>query len=133
MMKTFKFIQYSIWILIVLGGIGCHKSDNSIETIDPTKVYTGTIIAEACSGSAVIHVTNANIGENWKPGTALYKNIIAITNCPDSIKTTNNVSFNLINSGNCVDQCPHLMDVAIYSNEKPLKIYCANNIKTLKK
>ena len=132
-MKSFKFLQYFIWLLIVIGFYGCKKhSDNSIQQIDPAKVYTGTIIAVACPGYAVIHVANANIGEAWKPGTTLYKNVIAISNCPDSIKKNNTVSFNLIVSKNCVDPCLHLMDITFYSYEKPLKIYCANSIKSVK-
>jgi hypothetical protein len=132
-MKTLKFIQSSIFILIVISCYGCHKSDNSIDTIDPTKLYTGIIIAGDCPSYAVIEVSNANIGEDWIGSNCkTYKNVIAISNCPDSIKTSS-ISFNLIDSGNyldCVIQKPCLTDITI---ELPSKIYCAKNIKSSKK
>ena len=130
-MKSFKFLQYFICFFIVLGCYGCKKhSDNSIQTIDSTKVYTGTIIVRGCPSFAIIKVSNAHIGVDWSFGNT-YKNVIAISNMPDSIKSSA-VSFNLLDSENyldCLIQKACLDDIII--GNLPSRIYCAKNIKSV--
>ena len=131
-MKSFKFLQYFIWLLIVIGFYGCKKhSDNSIQPIDPAKVYSGTVIIRGCPSFAVVQVSNVHIGEDWSFGNT-YKNVIAISNIPDSIKSKS-ISFNLIDSKNyidCVIQKACLDDIII--GNMPSGIYCAKNIKSVK-
>lgn len=132
-MKSFKSSCIFIWVLIVLCCFGCNKhSDNPIQPIDFTKLYTGTIIVRDCPSFAVIQISNVHIGKDWNFGNTTYKNVIAISNLPDSIKSKS-ISFNLIDSNNyldCLIQKPCLDIILIM--KMPSQIYCAKNIKSLK-
>lgn len=135
-METFKFIQSSIFILIIISCLGCNKSTGplgiKIDSIDTSKIYTGKIIIKSCPSNAIVQVNTDNIGEDWIFGNT-YKNVIAISNCPDTIASNSSISFKIIVSENWSDCATHkaCLDDLIIS--LPSKIYCAKNITTLKK
>ena len=71
----------------------CRNDD--ITPLDPLKCYEGTVVERACPSLAYIQVTNASIGESWKSGDTIYRNMITMRNYPDSLvfRTRNKVYF----------------------------------------
>jgi hypothetical protein len=131
-MENLQFKNRAIAILVAtISFYSCGKSTiRSDISIDTTKVYKGIIVAKSCPSYAIVQVSNANIGDDWSFG-GYYKNIIGISNCPDSIKVNSSISFNLstsLNYSDCLIPKPCLQDLII--GKMPSKIYCSRNLRS---
>ena len=131
-MRKIRLILTFTGILMISAYASCTKGTSvAVDTVDPAKIYTGVIIAKDCPSYAFIQISDANIGDDWTPNTT-YKNMIGISNCPDSVSGT--VNFQLSTSKNILDcqiqkACPAVVLFPSY----PKKIFCSTNIKIVKK
>ena len=131
-MRKNRLILNFTGILLIAVCASCNKGTAvAVDTVDPAKVYTGVIIAKDCPSYAFVQVSDANIGDDWTPNTT-YKNVIGISNCPDSVSGT--ISFQVSTSKNYLDcQIQKACAAIVTYPSYPKKIFCSTNIQIVKK
>lgn len=120
-MATAAYFIALFWAFFALS---CSKVE-----INSDKLYTGRIVRGDCPSYGVVVVENATIGSEWSLSRTTYKNVIGITNIPDTIQINDRISFYVDLSSNPMDCQAVKPCQQIISFQRPKDSYCATNIK----
>ncbi|QNL48042.1 hypothetical protein H8S90_14635 [Olivibacter sp. SDN3] len=103
--------------------LACKKDD-----LNSNRLYRGEVVAKYCPSTAIVRVTNANIGGTRTINQQEYPNIIGISNCPDEINTGSSISFYLDVSGDFTTCQAVVPCLQVAPMPQPIDTYCSRDL-----